>query len=240
LAGAAFLKLGLLSLALTMVLASSASACYFCNLIEVSWYPFHAWACDFVSGPQQGNVGCVSENSGSWCNAYGDPCYGGGPGCFLAGTMVSTPDGDRPIESLQAGDAIWCVGEDGRRVAGEITATLRAVSHGYYRLNGSTLVTGAHRFLAKQSGQNFGITLASTEFDRHGKYEQHALGEWIPLEDLALGQQLRTIDGDLVTVETVEFVDRGVRVFNLEVAPYHNYFANGILVHNKKPDPHQP
>jgi hypothetical protein len=154
--------------------------------------------------------------------------------------MVSTPDGDRPIESLQAGDVIWCVGENGERIAGRITKTLKELSAGYYRLNGSTLVTGAHRFLVAESDPGSGITLASTQFQQHRRYEQHALGQWIPLEDIAPGQKLLTIDGGLVTVETMEFVDRGVRVYNLEVATHHNYFADGILVHNKKPDPTVP
>lgn len=27
--------------------------------------------------------------------------------CFVAGTLVSTPDGPRPIESLRVGDLVW-------------------------------------------------------------------------------------------------------------------------------------
>jgi hypothetical protein len=143
--------------------------------------------------------------------------------------MISTPSGDRPIESLQVGDAIWSVGENGERVQGKIAKAIRDVSNGYYRLNGSTRVTGAHRFMTARSGENPDVV--ST------KYEQHALGEWTPVRDLVPGQQLRTIDGGFETVKTIEFVDRGVRVFNFEVEPYHNYFANGVLVHNRKPDP---
>jgi len=232
LAGTAFLKLGLLSLALVMVFAVSASACQVCTMISTNNPPnYYAWVCSGAFGP--GYVGCYHDNYGNWCQSYGDPCAGGDPGCFVAGTMISTPDGDRPIESLKKGDAIWCVGDDGKRIAGKITATLRHTSNGYYRLNGSTRVTGEHRFLTNGLGQNFVASVASTN------YEQHMLGQWIPLEDLSVGQRLLTIDGTPETVETIEFVDRGVRVFNFEVAPYHNYFANGILVHNRKPDPHE-
>jgi hypothetical protein len=28
--------------------------------------------------------------------------------CFTAGTLIRTPDGDRPIETLRAGDKVWC------------------------------------------------------------------------------------------------------------------------------------
>jgi hypothetical protein len=223
------LKLGLLSLALMMVFALSASACQVCHFRYVPGY-WYAWICDPAFGA--GYTGCNYEVTGGWCGTYGSPCQGG-PSCFLAGTMISTPDGDRPIESLKEGDAIWCVGEDGKRVAGRITATLKHVSNGYYRLNGSTLVTGEHRFLMTGAGPNFVASVASMS------YEQHALGQWIPLRDLSVGQQLLKFDGTSETIETIEFVDRGVRVFNLEVAPHHNYFANGILVHNRKPDPNQ-
>jgi hypothetical protein len=229
-------RLGLFALALVMVFAVSASACQDCFLIQIPDYPWQAWTCGPVTlGP--GYTGCLHDYYGFYCQTYGDPCQGGGPSCFLAGTMISTPDGDRPIESLEEGDAIWCIADDGRRVAGEITQTMRHVSSGYYRLNGSTMVTGAHRFLVVGSDPSFGVTLAATQYQQHEHYQQHALGQWIPLEDIAPGQQLLTIDGGMVTVETMEFVDRGVRVYNLEVAPHHNYFADGILVHNRKPDP---
>jgi hypothetical protein len=226
-----FLKLGLLSLALVIVFAVSASACQNCYTISLPYWPYEGWTCYPALGP--GYTGCWHDYYGYYCQTYGDPCEGGGPACFLAGTMISTPDGDRPIESLKKGDTIWCMGEDGKMIAGEVTATLKHVNNGYYRLNGSTLVTGAHRFLMTGSGPNFVASVASMN------YEQHALGQWIPLRDLSVGQQLLTIDGTSETIETIEFVDRGVRVFNLEVAPHHNYFANGILVHNRKPDPNQ-
>ncbi|WP_256097808.1 Hint domain-containing protein [Pseudomonas poae] len=32
---------------------------------------------------------------------YEEPC------CFAAGTKVSTPNGDRAIESLKVGDVVW-------------------------------------------------------------------------------------------------------------------------------------
>lgn len=225
-AGTRLLTLGVLSLVFAVVGATSARACYTCNLVPVPWWPYQAWGCDPAYGP--GEEGCVSDGW-SWCNAYGDACFGNSlPGCFLAGTMVATPDGDRPIEKLEAGDAIWCVDESGQKVLGRVADTIRDTSHGYYQLNGSTSATGAHRFLAINP-RNAGAA----------RYEQHALGQWTPLEDISPGDYLNTIDGGTEVVRTIDFVNQGVRVYNLEVQPHHNYFANGHLVHNKKPDPHQ-
>lgn len=220
--------LGVACLLGAAMVASPAAACFNCNLISVPFWPYQAWGCDPAGGP--GYEGCVSDGW-SWCDTYGDSCVGDGWGCFLAGTVVSTPDGDRPIESLEVGDAIWCVGSDGARVAGEVTRTYQEVSHGYYLLNGSIRVTGMHRFLTGPAKRSFDDGFTATT-----SFEQHPLGAWTPMSKLDLGQELRTIGGGSRVVETIEFVDRGVRVFNLEVSPHHNYFAEGVLVHNRKPD----
>jgi hypothetical protein len=227
----AFLIFALASLVLVVAFTPPANACQSCGLVFVPGYGY-IWTCYPALGA--GHVACYHDLYGYFCQETGDPCVGGGPGCFLAGTMISTPDGNRPIESLREGDAIWCVSDDGRKVAGKVEATLRHVSDGYCRLNGSTLVTGDHRFLVAGMGRNVVAGLGSEN------YETHALGQWIPLKNLDVGQQLLRIDGTQETVETIDNVDRGVRVYNLEVSPYHNYFANGILVHNKKPDPNNP
>src|SRR5512140_2186077 len=43
----------------------------------------------------------------------------GGGGCLAAGTLIATPRGEVPIESLRVGDAVWSV-VDGRRVAARV------------------------------------------------------------------------------------------------------------------------
>jgi len=223
-----FLQLAFFSLTLVAVIAPAASSnCYQCVLLQTNQFPFYDWSCSPAVGP--GHTGCY--RSTSECIEYASACDGGDPGCFLAQTMISTPDGDRPIESLKAGDAIWCVADDGTRIAGKVLQTLKHTSDGYYRLNGSILVTGVHRFMVSNPAQNVAAGLDQKT------HEKHLLGQWIPLSDIVVGQELVKFDGSSETVETIDAVDRGVRVYNLEVSPYHNYFANGVLVHNHKPDP---
>jgi len=60
---------------------------------------------------------------------------------------------------------------------------------------------------------------------------------WIPAKDLKVGDELRTIDGNVVEIESIEFVPDEVQVYNLEDKLYHNYVASsdgslGVVVHN--------
>jgi len=50
------------------------------------------------------------------------PCH---PGCFPAGTVVATPDGPRPIESLGRGDVVTLVAPDGTLTSGTVDASFQ-------------------------------------------------------------------------------------------------------------------
>jgi intein/homing endonuclease len=80
-------------------------------------------------------------------------------------------------------------------------------------LNGQLEVTGSHPF---RVGAN-----------------------WINVEDLQIGDELTDSAGNLIVVASLERVDKGVRVYNIEVGNTHTFFVDGTLVHNKIPDPHQ-
>jgi len=56
---------------------------------------------------------------------------------------------------------------------------------------------------------------------------------WIPAKQLAVGDILQTVDGGKVRITSIEDVVDNVMVYNLHVNGFQNYFANGILVHNK-------
>lgn len=72
--------------------------------------------------------------------------YGAVPACFLAGTMVSTPGGRVPIETIKIGDYILSL--DGRKV--KVLNITRQQTESYYRLKtslGETNVTGEHPYM---------------------------------------------------------------------------------------------
>jgi len=132
-----------------------------------------------------------------------------GGGCFIAGTLITMADRSlRPIEQIQAGDRVlsW----DGSRT---VQATIvEMFSHPVadapvlVRINGKLTATPEHLI--------------------------YASGNWMPAGSLARGAILL---GDDVTVDRIERLVGDEPVYNLHTDhDSHNYFANGILVHNGK------
>lgn len=79
-----------------------------------------------------------------------EPAYsrgGGGGGCFSAGTLISTPEGDKPIEQLLSGDRVisynFSTHHQERGTVGKIEIIN---SPDYYFINHQTRVTGTHPF----------------------------------------------------------------------------------------------
>ena len=55
------------------------------------------------------------------------------PACFLSGTQISTPRGDKPIETLTAGDRVWSFDEQtGKVVANEVEELVTSQTDAYY------------------------------------------------------------------------------------------------------------
>jgi intein/homing endonuclease len=71
----------------------------------------------------------------------------------------------------------------------------------------------------------------------------YVAGRWVHAEELRLGDRLpRAAAADPgqapsfeETVTQLELLRGGVTVYNLEVPGVHDYFADGVLVHNLKP-----
>ncbi len=131
--------------------------------------------------------------------------------CFAAGTLVSTLDGPRAIESIQVGDRV--LSQD--PTSGSLTfqpvialhhnrpsATLRL------SFDGETIVaTGIHRFWKAGKG-------------------------WIMARDLKTGDEIRAIGG-IARVQSTE-TDTTRPVYNLDVAENRDFFVGtkGFLVHD--------
>lgn len=144
----------------------------------------------------------------------------GQPSCFAEGTPIATPDGDRAIELLQVGDLVWAFDHDlDRRVARPVIAV-----HHHASAVVGRLVTGA--------GHALHVTASHPIFaPRQGRYiDAEELSRGVPL--LAAGEF-----GKFSRIASEGFepnVER-VPVHNLSVDSPHNYFAAGLLVHNKPP-----
>ena len=146
-------------------------------------------------------------------------------GCFVSGVRVDTPDGPRPIDELKPGDAVWSWDTESRAlVIRAVMKTLRTHAQVLCRLEiGDTTIAG--------------VTPSHPFYDMDE-------GAFTALRDLPRDAPLaRLQDGALETVSVsalhiTEHPEPRIPVVNLEVGgPEHNYFAAGLLVHNKQPKP---
>ena len=144
-------------------------------------------------------------------------------GCFVSRVRVNTPDGPRPIDELKPGDPVWSWDtETGALVTRAVLKTLRTHAQVVCRLEiDDTTIAG--------------VTPSHPFYDM----DESA---FMALRDLPRDATLaRLQDGNLKTVSVsglhiTEHPEPRIPVFNLEVGgPEHNYFAEGILVHNKSP-----
>lgn len=142
--------------------------------------------------------------------ASGIAVHNKGGGCFAPGTLVSTPAGPRPIESLRLGDHVLAPQPDGRLVSAPVT--------GVY-LNYTPLLV-----LQTDAGD-----LRTTE--------EHPLlaasGGFLPAAQLGAGTRLARADGTFATVRSVTRHTEPGPVYTLQVDGPHTFVAAGFVVHNK-------
>ena len=135
--------------------------------------------------------------------------------CFIAGTKVQTPDGEKNIEDIQVGDRVYAhnteTGETG----------IKEVKNAFVR-EVNTLV---HVFV----GEEEIITTTNHPF--------YVVGEgFVQAGDLKVGSPLLLLDGTTEKVSRiyVEALQTPVKVYNFEVEDWHTYYVSeeACLVHN--------
>lgn len=151
-----------------------------------------------------------------WCYSNGVSCQQGGAcqcgsGCFLPGTKVHTAEGLKAIEKLEIGDYVLGMDDAGTVRPCEVTRTYRSIGCSYYLINKTLRVTGTHPFLVNR--------------------------RWVEASGLKIGDELCGMNREPIVVGSIEQVKKGIRAYNIEVAGTHTFFTEGVLVHNKGPDP---
>jgi hypothetical protein len=129
------------------------------------------------------------------------PC----PICLARGTLIATPEGDRPVEDLRPGMDVWTTDPSGRRVAGTIVEV------------GSTPVPATHEVvhLVLSDGRTVDVSPG------------HRLPDGRRLGDLRPGN---LVDGAAVTSAALRPYDGGATFDLLPSGPTATYWANGILL----------
>jgi hypothetical protein len=143
--------------------------------------------------------------------------------CFVAGTLVSTRDGLRPIEDIKVGDFVLArnekTGETGLK---PVTDLVRRHDREIWKLTLATSVGG--------DGKGTLETFETT--DDHPW--RTAAGTWVQTMDLKTGMAVLRARGPPITVLSVERTGIVQTTFNLEVADWHTYFVGDseVWVHN--------
>lgn len=170
--------------------------------------------------------------------------YGGlSIACFLPGTLILMSDKTtKPIEEINVGDEVMSLdlpglpdedlgylewksftmrpmdGEDledlverNKKIA-NVESLFYDYMDGYYSINNGYLKVTAEHDLFTYHG---------------GKWR------WVTANELEKNMKLLNFLGEVVNIDSVEFVKGEVEVINFDVEPLDIYYAGGILVHNK-------
>lgn len=165
-----------------------------------------------------GGAGGITPHTDGGAGGTGGSVTGGWPSCFAVGTTIATPRGDVPIERLRVGDVVLGYDEATHRVVeSPVTETFVFPDRHPGTLttsDGRTLrVTGEHPIYVPDANRYVEAK------DLAGDERLLALG--------ARGAVRSSIGSALEPSTTTE------TVYNITVAGVHNYFAEGVLVHNK-------
>jgi len=153
--------------------------------------------------------------------------------CFVAGTKVKMADGsEKNIEAIEMGDLILSVDTSNFRIEVDEVLELPTVLKKYRKIKmviaGETIVefSPAHPFWVE--GKGWAV------FDK----DEALIELEFEVSQLQTGDNVLLLLGDkLVKREILDLNDTGelVEMYNVEnVKKNHSFFANGILVHNKR------
>ena len=141
--------------------------------------------------------------------------------CFVAGTLVETKTGLRPIEAIEVGDLV--LSRDavtGRTAYKPVAELIRRHDREIYRL------------VVQVSEQGGVRTDVFETTDDHPW--RTAANEWRRTVDLRPGDLVQRSEGAPAVVVSVEHTTRKALTYNLEVADFHSYFVGEgrLWVHN--------
>ncbi len=134
-------------------------------------------------------------------------------GCFLSGTAISTPVGEKRIESLSVGEPVYSFDPAGKIVSSQVSKVFRVHREGYYIVRTASSgveATAEHPFLTDKG--------------------------YIETQYLGAGDTVFILNGGKLSAEkliSIQYVAEPTYAYNLEVSGEHTYFAEGFAVHNK-------
>ena len=144
--------------------------------------------------------------------------------CFPAGTLISTPSGQKEIQKMVVGDRVYGFDtKTGKQGEYPITRTLK---HG----RNDTDTAYSPLINITYAGGVLGVTDNHWIYRRNGRDGDYANFDRAGM--LQVGDMLTTENGEELAITKIDGGPEYDFVYNLEVAEVHTYFASGIRVHN--------
>ena len=178
------------------------------------------------------NVNLVNADSGGGIGGGGG---GGGGDCFIAGTQITMADGTtKNIENIVIGDKVKTVDIETMEIEDNFVEEISSPIHfDMVRLifeNGENKNTFDHPYYVK--GKGFSSYKPDLTQQRYG----------LNVDNLEIGDIVYRLDdnNELAEEKLLNITEeiKEVQTYNLhKVSNNHNFFAGGILVHNKGEDP---
>ncbi len=141
--------------------------------------------------------------------------------CFVAGTLVETEDGLRPIEEIAVGDLVWA----------------RDTDTGETALKPVTDVTPRHERVIWEVSL-IGSGGKAERFETTHEHPWWIAGQgWKETRELTTGMAVITKNGRGMVIASVEETSRTDATYNITVADFETYFVGEqrVLVHNCGP-----
>ena len=145
-------------------------------------------------------------------------------GCFPAGSQVSTPIGNKPIESLLVGDQVF--GFDVNTGVKTVASVVKTFRHSWEEVHERSPLL----ILTHTKGVCF-ITANHWVYHRNNRDGEYANFDRAGM--LVVGDILTLEDGSESVIKKIEPGPEYDFVYNLTVEGVHTYFADGIRVHNR-------
>ena len=167
-----------------------------------------------------------------WGRSSSNTGGGGGGGCFVAGTQILMGDGtNKNIEDIKILDEIMSYDiANNLPVKSSVQKLHKTSNKQTYIINykdNSLHTTQCHPLYCIEKGWVSINPLATKEL--HG----------VDVQKLEVGDKLFNKNADYLEITSIEVIDNEIDIptYNLiEIYKHNNYFANDVLVHNKKDD----
>jgi hypothetical protein len=171
------------------------------------------------------NVNVVEKNHNFFANEF----LVHNRACFISGTEITLENGDvKNIEDIQIGDVVITLNEETQELEGKEVYEVLTPIHSdlvTYKLEDGTEITSTH----DHPYYTHDLELKSFDSDKTNNLYDLPMN----VSDIKIGDTLRKGEYGSEIIDIVINDRDETQTYLLRVKDNHNYFANGILVHNK-------